>query len=262
MSNYNTIESFTNLLKDTYTFDKAIYNNDKGWQVLRYLYNHNFIFADKSIPRIPKKIHQIWLGSPVPEKYKDWMESWKQFNPDWEYRLWTDKDLTEDQIHITDWDIFNEIGNMGQKADYLRYHILNQFGGLYVDTDFECLAPFDSLRYAKFLAGITYDKNPIVNIAIIGGIPHHPIIERVLRTMEVKPGDSSKHVFNTTGPYFFTKCFFEEVGEYMEGVVVLAPQYFYPFPNEKGFQERNGKDYIKECSYAIHYWDISWIKKN
>jgi len=78
--------------------------------------------------------------------------------------------------------------------------------------------------------------------------------------MVVKPSDKSKDVFNSTGPLFFTKCFFEVVGSYIEGIVVLPPDYFYPFPNQSGFQNRNGRDYIKDCSYGIHYWDVSWIK--
>lgn len=253
--------AFDNLLKDTYTFDQEVYNTDKGWKVLSHLYALNYEIMEPPLVSFPKRIHQIWLGSPVPARYKEWMESWKHFNPDWEYRLWTDADLKESEVHITNWGLFNGIRNMGQKADYLRYHILNQFGGLYVDTDFECLQPFDSLLFTEFLAGISYDPHPIVNIAIIGSIPGHPILKKLLDTMIVTPGDTSKNVFNSTGPLFFTKCFFEVVGEYMKGVTVLPPQYLYPFPNEKGFQNRNGKDYVKECSYAVHYWDVSWIKK-
>lgn len=261
MSELEDIKGFTSLLKDTYSFDLHEYLNNPGWDVLHSIYDYNYMHGKKGEPKIPKKIHQIWLGSPIPDKYKAWNESWKLFHPDWEYRLWTDTDLKESEVDITDWAIFNSIQNMGQKSDYLRYHILKQFGGIYVDTDFECLRPFDSLRYADFLAGISYDAKPIVNIAILGSVPNHIIIQNCIKNLSVKVGDTSKNVFNTTGPYYFTRQFFATVESYMEGVVVLPPQFFYPFPNEVGFKERNGKDYIKDYSYAVHYWDTSWIPK-
>jgi len=260
MEDLVNIKGFTALLESTYTFDREKYYSHPGWSVLCNLYNQNFIFANKNVHKIPKKIHQVWLGSPVSDKYTAWRESWKKLNPDWEYKLWTDKDLRESKIHITNWKAFNSITNMGQKSDYLRYHILDQFGGIYADTDYECLKPFDTLLYADFLAGISYDAAPIVNIAILGSVPNHPILKKLISSMVVKPSDKSKDVFNSTGPLFFTKCFFEVVGSYIEGIVVLPPDYFYPFPNQSGFQNRNGRDYIKDCSYGIHYWDVSWIK--
>lgn len=254
---------FEALMKKTFTFDQKEYTNNPGWKVLCNLYNQNFLSAEKSISKLPKKIHQIWLGSEFPVKYKEWANSWKQFNPDWDYKLWTDEDLKESCVHISNWELFNSIKNMGQKSDYLRYHILNQFGGLYADTDFECLKSFDSLFYADFLAGIPYDPAPVLNNALIGSIPNHPILQEIIRMMLPAYGFTSKDVMNTTGPYFFTKIFFDVVQNYMKGVVVLPPGYFYPFPNEQGFENRRkyGKSYVKNYSYAIHYWDVSWITK-
>src|ERR1700722_16260603 len=34
-------------------------------------------------PLIPKIIHQIWLGSPLPEKYKALQATWLNHHPDW-----------------------------------------------------------------------------------------------------------------------------------------------------------------------------------
>jgi mannosyltransferase OCH1-like enzyme len=258
------IIDFTETLKETYSFDQKEYDTNPKWKILHDLYVRNILWktymSNDAVQKIPKKIHQIWLGSEIPQKYQAWSDSWKKFNPDYEYRLWTDADLKEENIHITDWEVFNTISNMGQKSDYLRYHILNQFGGVYVDTDFECLKSFDSLLDIDFFAGISYDKVPIVNIAIIGSISNHPILQRILAVMKVKPSDTSKEVFRSTGPLFFTDVFFEMVDGYKEGVVAFPPDYFYPFPNQLGFKELNGKDYIKDCSYAVHYWDVSWIK--
>ncbi len=265
MEDLKNIKRFTALMEESFAFNQAEYQNNSGWRVLWNLYNRNFSLANKSVSKLPKKIHQIWLGSKFPAKYKKWVDSWEQFNPDWEYRLWTDADLQESQVHIADWKKFNSIKNMGQKSDYLRCHILNQFGGLYIDTDFECLRSFDTLSYADFLVGIAYDPRPVLSNSIIGSIPHHPILEKavhLLDRLDIQDITVS-NIFETTGPYFFTKCFFDVVGEYMEGVVPLTPGYFYPFPNEKGLEDRRkyGKNYVKDYSYAIHYWGMTWMEK-
>jgi mannosyltransferase OCH1-like enzyme len=48
------------------------------WQKIKSNYNAYIINAGKTNTlRIPKIIHQIWLGSPLPEKYLRFQQSWK-----------------------------------------------------------------------------------------------------------------------------------------------------------------------------------------
>src|SRR5690606_35981755 len=59
----------------------------------------NYKIAEKaSFPKIPKIIHQIWIGSPVPERFQELMDSWKTFHPDWTYILWDDASIKT--LHI------------------------------------------------------------------------------------------------------------------------------------------------------------------
>ena len=51
--------------------------------------------------RIPPIVHQIWLGSQVPEKYYEWMASWMR-KIGWEYRLWTDDDVKHLKLYNQD----------------------------------------------------------------------------------------------------------------------------------------------------------------
>ena len=240
-------------------------DSDPRWSILEDMYYRNFIYAsnvERQQQGFPKKIHQIWLGGPVPEEYKKWMDSWKEKNPGWEYKLWTDENVWE--VIVPKRELFNSIEHLGQKSDYLRYHILNQFGGLYVDTDFECLKPFDSLTYLDFLTGISYSSFVELYIGLIASVPNHPILTKVLETMEINKvkGLGWKTIFNTTGTYFFTKSFFEVVTKYMKGIVALPTQYLYPFPNyARHYAKGNGKAYVKDYSYAIHYWEVSWSNK-
>jgi inositol phosphorylceramide mannosyltransferase catalytic subunit len=91
---------------------------------------------------IPKLFHWIWFGPrPLPEQYRCWIEGWLELHPGWEHFLWTDANrptfINEVQFQAAD--------SFAQKADIARYEIVYLYGGVYVDTDTECLRPLTTL---------------------------------------------------------------------------------------------------------------------
>lgn len=125
-------ESFDDLIRKSYDFDSVCYENNWQWALLKELYEKNFINAEQcNYGNLPKKIHQIWLGGGLPSEYRDYTDTWKKINSGWEYKLWTDGDIND--VIISNRPLFNSIHNLGQKSDFLRYHILNQFGGIYAE---------------------------------------------------------------------------------------------------------------------------------
>ena len=72
-------------------------------------------------PKIPKIIHQIWIGGHLPDPYKDLQKSWEEKNPGWTYKLWTDVDVIK--LKLFNQDLYNAASNT-DKADILRYEIL------------------------------------------------------------------------------------------------------------------------------------------
>lgn len=134
--------------------------------------------------RIPKIIHQIWLGSPLPEEYKAWQKTWKVLHPDWEYILWTDANVGD--LKLYNKMFFDNAENYGEKSNILRYELLYQFGGVYVDMDFECIRSLDYLHHTyDFYTGIApLDCSVLcLNNAIIGSVPGHPILEYCIETV-------------------------------------------------------------------------------
>lgn len=87
---------------------------------------------------IPKVIHQIWLGDQTKRPQK-LIDTWKKLNPSWEHKLWTEENLPE----LTCKPQFDSIKELAGKADILRYEILYQFGGFFIDADSECISPLD-----------------------------------------------------------------------------------------------------------------------
>ena len=78
----------------------------------------------------PKIIHQTWKTKEMPEKWKKSPEMWKKFHPDWEYKLWTDED---NRSFIQDkypqfLKLFDSYPHGIQRADFIRYFILKDFG--------------------------------------------------------------------------------------------------------------------------------------
>ncbi len=206
--------------------------------------------------RIPKIIHQIWLGSEFPEQYKKYQESWRFYHPDWEYVLWTDAEV--ESFSFKNKDLFNQATNYGEKSDIWRYEILEQFGGVYVDTDFECLKPLDELHYLyDFYIGIqSLDTNMVqLGIGIIGVCQHHPLLEKAIE--HLPSTQNTQQIISKTGPIFFTRIFTQYAHKYGFIDSALPASYFYPC----GYTQK-GMAYSlwqKPESFAVHHWAGSWL---
>ena len=253
-------ESYDTLIRDSYGYNQASHDTSPAWAVLRTLYEKNYTQSTDTDERIPKKIHQIWLGSQLPGKYENWVNSWKTFNPGWEHKLWTDVNVNE--VDLPDRGLFDGIKSMGQKSDYLRYHILNQFGGVYADTDFECLKSLDPLSYLDFYMGSGYTSEVELYIGLMASVPNHFIIKSIVDSVTVAQRKTDwRAIFEQTGTYFFTRKFLEVVTEDIERVVIFPPGFFYPFPNN--FRRKHAPySYVKPYSFAIHHWAVSWLSRH
>ena len=85
--------------------------------------------------KIPKIIHQIWIGPK--EKPEKLMKTWKEKNPDFEYKFWNENNLHE--IGLECIDKINEIEEINGKCDIIRWEILYKYGGVFIDADSFCL---------------------------------------------------------------------------------------------------------------------------
>lgn len=157
------------------------------------------------LPLIPKIIHFIWLGpKPLPEKYLDNIQSWHTHNPTYRILVWSDRqkelpDYVEahliQELSLQCAKEFSEASNWGEKADLIRYELLNQIGGIYSDTDVVCHTSFDPFVYNfEFCIGMEDFWPLIIDMrllwvmkagnCLIGSIPHHPIWKKTLDTIQ------------------------------------------------------------------------------
>ncbi len=248
--------------KHSYAFDYRYAKNNADWNIVKALYD-NFQLSNEI--KIPKIIHQIWLGGKLPEPYMALTKSWKRYNPDWEYVLWTDDTIKN--IDFINAEAISKTNNPGMKSDIIRYEILNKYGGLYVDTDFECIKPFEELNKLSFYAGLVFNKNVEVAIGLIGSVPGHGIISDCINNIKYTGEKDWVDIFNTTGSWFFTKHFINNVNVQTRDIVAFPSVYFYPLPNTKRSLDLTGfgvnhkskiKKHLTDFSYAIHWWHVSW----
>ena len=123
------------------------------------------------MPLAPKKLHFIWVGTPIPEKYVKNIKKWRKKNPDYEVYLWTDSGSVTPSLvakaqenaastgvkimdlqgnmkqfltdpNVTNGRLYNDEvsgnhANYAAASDILRLEILSHpdFGGVYIDTD-------------------------------------------------------------------------------------------------------------------------------
>jgi mannosyltransferase OCH1-like enzyme len=231
-------------------------------RVLKNLYNHNkrLMSVASPTPKIPKIIHQIWLGSPFPDKYKKYQESWIRHHPDWEYKLWTDKEVKK--LKLYNQEAYENAPNYGEKSDILRYELLFRFGGLYVDIDFECLQPFDIFHHTyQVYVGIMRTDNMRVNNALIGSVPEHGFLKDCIKKI-IPAHDhySHKQTIQRTGPAHFTRCFLKYITHDTNEMIAFPISFFYPIPIKVGkFHTLDQiRFWIRPETFAVHYWAGSW----
>lgn len=257
---------FDTAMATNYYYKKKLPDTHKDWKLVKDLYETHLITKPgySLIPRIPKIIHQIWLGSEFPQKYVWLQETWKKHHPDWHYILWTEKELNA--FKLENQKAYDTAANYGEKSDIARYEILYRLGGLYVDTDFECLRSFSVFHhYSDFYTGLCSNAD-FVHCAngLIGSAPGHPImrecIERLSKSDKKSGGFMSTLV--KTGNFLYSKAFLKQAGKDGNKDIAFPPSFFYPWPDSH--RQHNKREqiekWLKPESFGIHHWYVSWNK--
>ena len=93
---------------------------------------------------IPKKIHYCWLsGEPFPSQIRECIDSWHEFMPDYEYKLWDANSFDVDSVPYVRQAVDKR--KWAFASDYIRLWALYTEGGIYLDSDIMVNKPFDDL---------------------------------------------------------------------------------------------------------------------
>lgn len=109
-----------------------------------------------------KIIHQIWIGdNEMPDKIKNYTDSIKKMNPDYEYKLWGNELFSKyekDPFFIAFVD--NTFGKESYLSDIFRLLLLRDYGGIYCDTDMFSYKSFDVIWDFLNNYNIVFTSNP------------------------------------------------------------------------------------------------------
>ncbi|MEU0809260.1 glycosyltransferase [Streptomyces sp. NPDC005970] len=223
-------------------------------------------------PEIPHLIHQTWKNTDVPPEWREWSETWRRHHPDWEYRLWTDADNRAFLEEHYAWflPVYDGYREPIKRADAIRYFLLDHFGGLYVDMDFECLRPMTELFTGQELVlGLEPEAHVhlplsrragmrrIVCNAFMASRPGHPFwphVHRQLVGAHTRPG-----TLDATGPFFLTRA----VDSAPEGCspAILAADTLYPKLSPAAAELFGQRETDRDLAHAVHHWAGSWIRE-
>lgn len=210
---------------------------------------------------IPKIIHYVWLGNKeMPDEYKNYINKWKELMPDYTFMLWTDKnfDITKSKYSMQAY----QNKKWGFVPDYIRVAVLEEYGGIYLDTDVEVVKRFDDLLDNDFF--ISFENDAYVETAVIGSKPHHQYLKTLMNFYENHSFQKSKNKLNLTpSPVYFTyylkKHFNLDLHEKnqvlsngSDTINVYTTDYFAPinFTTKILTQTKN--------TYTIHHFANSW----
>ncbi len=229
-----------------------------------------------SIPRI---IHQTWRDEALPEWARELTNTWRRHHPDWSYRLWTDADDHElvrrrcPDLLAT----YEGYEHPIQRADAVRYLYLHEFGGLYVDLDFECFRPVNELLVGHdCVVGMEprehariHGRERLVGNAWLAAAPRHPLLACILgdllthRTQQQQVND---RILDTTGPFMVTRVVEAHLAAGREPSVVCLPSHLlYPLSLGELDRETSGAwsaeaERALAGAYAVHHFRGTWWK--
>ncbi len=203
-------------------------------------------------PVIPRCIHRIWIGGAEPEWMGGFAETWER--PGWKLRQWGEDEIAELQP-LRNQSIYDRAKRLcpdhfGQlRADILRYEILERFGGVYVDADFECLRPLDDLLSGVDCFAAWEIQGKWINNAVMGAVPSHPFIERLIQGLPASVRrNRGARPNRVSGPQYVTRAW-QRSGE---RITIFDRDLFYPYGYREISTHEPGEDWPR--AYAVHHW--------
>lgn len=190
---------------------------------------------------IPKILHQIWLGpNPIPKKFLEFQQNWRELHPDWSYKIWTDTAIRDIPIkHLVD-----RCGKFSSKSNMVRIYAVMFEGGVYADMDIDWNKNFDIfLTYKAFAAKESQD---IYCNAIFGSEANSSWLSYQYNILEK---------YCSLPPPWGPKLMTLAVKNRGEKFTDIPTNFFYPFLWNCS-KPLNKEDYSD--SYCVHYWEKSW----
>ena len=202
---------------------------------------------------LPRIVHYCWFGKgQKPELVEQCIASWHRCMPDWIYMEWS-----EDNFAIASAPLYVRQAYEARKyafvSDYVRLWALEQYGGVYLDVDFEVYKSFEPLLDCpqKAFVGKEGSKHQPPMLGVMASEPHSRWVTTMLHTYD------KREFVMSDGSYDMTTnvAYFAAAGVHKEEWVKIYPvTYFCPILT-------TGEDVRNENTYCEHKGLHSWSEK-
>lgn len=135
----------------------------------------------------PRRIHLFWMGEDSALEAS--AQRWREFHPDWSVMTWTPRGLADvvaaalaSATEVEPVDLPRHVGNV------VRWHLLEAWGGIWVDVDTKPLACLEPLRGPRpFVAA----AGPVPTPFVCGGPRGHRLWSAALAAALDRPRGAS-----------------------------------------------------------------------
>jgi hypothetical protein len=211
---------------------------------------------------IPRILHYVWVGGPLPDKQRAYIDSWRATNPDFQVMAWNETNIDMREPLIRD---AYAARKWAKVADVARLMAVQQYGGIYLDTDFKVFKPLDPLlQHTCFFAFQETDSasSDLVCNGVFGAVPDHWFVRDALATLLAKKRDRILPEKPTSfGPKHITRLLrqhglegYSSQGVDLLDIHITPVPVFFPFSAEETFTP----ECIRKETLAAHFWEKSW----
>ena len=212
---------------------------------------------------IPKIIHYIWFGgkelTPLAEEC---LASWKERMPEWQIMRWDETNFDIDAAPVYVQQAY-KARKYAFVSDYVRLWALEQYGGVYVDTDVKVLKSYEPLLNDTAFIGFEESKAHLPGTCVMGCEAHCRWVRDMLALyddIEFIRQDGSLDM--TTNVERMGAVMIKELkaneqywkkNRYIEkwGLRIYTHDYFSPITSTRVMRKTKN-------TYSIHYFAESW----
>jgi hypothetical protein len=161
----------------------------------------------------------MWIGpNPAPTSM---MQTWKDKHPDFEYILWNEDEIARRGRTFRCQRQIDMCKTIDGKVDIMRWEILYDMGGVFIDADSICLESIDDGTFMTKRAFACFEnenlRKDLVSNGTVGFYPGHPALKRMIDRIfagELDDRIQNYRAWYAVGPVLLTDTLNEQKYEF------------------------------------------------
>ncbi|MBX3437906.1 MAG: hypothetical protein KF861_10480 [Planctomycetaceae bacterium] len=217
--------------------------------------------------RIPKLAHWVWFHEELPGWALQNVEAFRELHRGWDIRVW--HELPADfprQLRA----LVDRLPWYSSRSDIVRYWLLAEYGGVYLDCDVVTLRSLEPLLKERFFLAPcqpTGHTRPHLACGLMGSVPGSRAARRIVEACIQRASQPEPPRRITYGPDLLTALFPADDDD----LTILPRHYFYAIPDRETAHaywhaEEAGRAEIMQRfeplfsdgvpPYAVHLWGV------